>query len=140
MGLLEQIKGLQEQLSLVIDASQQIADESFAAGNLAGISSRDEEVAALKSKITELESGILGGKIYSQVELDAAILTAIAPLQSQVGALTAEMELLKASVAASMDDSYKNGQKDMKASIKAEYLAQQVAETAGETGFSALLD
>jgi len=138
MGLFEQIKSLQEQLTLVIDASQQIADESFAAGKEEGIKSRDEEVAALKLRISELESS--SGKIYSQEEADALVKAAVDPLQSQIDGLKLEVEDLKSKIEGARQEGMTQGKLELKASLKAEYLKQQVAENEGETGFGSLLD
>ncbi len=79
-------------------------------------------------------------KVYTQAELDAAVVAAVTPVQAELEVVKAELEALKVDVDVKITEAVASAVSALKAQLKAAYDAQQVAETEGETGFAKLLE
>ena len=133
-AILEAIEGLKSQIITLQEEAEaklaQVAKEEFDKGFAAGVASVTGN----------------GDKIYSQAELDAKVseevMKAVEPVaaeleasKSQIMALTAELEALKAGLPVQLEEA----KKAIKAEILAKYQAQQAAESEAEKALEAEL-
>lgn len=126
-NLVSTINNLQQQLADAQAAVNQVAQDSYNQGFAAGAAS-----------VTPPPSD----KIYSQVELDAAVQAAVDPLNQQIMVLNGQIASMQAqidSIPQQIADAVNAAMSDYKAQLKAAYEAQQVVESTSETGFAALL-
>lgn len=114
--LAETIEGLKTQLADAQAALDVASKQSYDNGFAAGVAS-------------------VADKIYSQVEMDAAIEAAVAPLKLEIEAMKLEIEALKLQV----EEQGKAAVAAFKAEMLAKYEEMQVVETEAETGFKEFL-
>jgi hypothetical protein len=108
------ISSLQAQLSDAQAAVAQVAKENYDKGFADGVASVGP-----------------GDKIYSQVEMDAAL----QPLKDQVAALQVQLDGVPAQIEAAVAA----GKAELKAELKAAYEAAQASESASESDFGSKL-
>lgn len=125
------LKLLQDLVLNVAALQTQLADAEAALAAAKQLS-YDEGFAAGVASVPPVEPG---DKIYSQAELDAAVVAAKEEVQAQLAVVQAELDALKLEV----DSKIATAVAAMKAELLAAYEAQQVAESEGETGFAGLL-
>ncbi len=110
-------------------------------GQLAAIKSAVETlVVAAQTPATPADPGTpvpapASDKIYSQVDLDAAVSAAVLPLQAQIASLTQALSDAKTAVESQVAQKVES----MKSDLLSAYQASQVVETTAETGFINLL-
>ncbi len=124
------------------------------AASIAALTSQlsDAQAAADAIAKTAYDKGFVDGvasvpppvndKIYSQAELDAAVASAVAPLNETVAAMQVQLADLQAVVdgmAGKIDEAVTASLVAFKAQLTAAYEAQQVVESESETGFKDLL-
>ena len=127
-GLASKIAELQVALQDAQAAGDSIAKEAYDKGFADGVASQPPPV----DDVTP----------FSQADIDAAVLAAVEPLQSQVSAMQSEMDALKLQVEElqlGIEAAKSEAVSSFKAELLAKYEEQQVAESQGETGFGDLL-
>lgn len=108
----------------------------------------DTDAAIVEAKKAAYDEGFAAGvasvvippsdKIFSQEELDAAVMAAVAPVQASLDEALVKIADLETKVG-EIDMKVAEAVAAMKADLLVKYEEQQVAESVGEVGFADLL-
>jgi flagellar biosynthesis/type III secretory pathway protein FliH len=140
-ALVDAVEAMKVQLADAQAALDQVKAQGFDEGKVVGLE-EGKKLGFDEGYAKGFEDGkasvppVTGDKIYSQEELDAAVKSAVEPLQAQVTELQAKVD----GIPALLEEAVANAKAEVKAEFKAAWEASQAVEGEAEGAFAKLFE